>query len=75
MRSRAATTTRLASWYVSLATDIADPVERLQAVARNTATGRDTLRAKDLTLQSAMAASCGRGQESEGPSESEVANP
>jgi WS/DGAT/MGAT family acyltransferase len=43
---------RLASWYVYLATDVADPVARLQAVARNTATARATLRAKDLALQS-----------------------
>jgi len=43
---------RLASWYVHLATDVADPVERLHAVARNTATARATLQAKDLALQS-----------------------
>jgi WS/DGAT/MGAT family acyltransferase len=43
---------RLASWYVQLATDVADPVERLRAVARNTATARTTLQAKDLALQS-----------------------
>ncbi|MFN8628631.1 MAG: wax ester/triacylglycerol synthase family O-acyltransferase [Candidatus Binatia bacterium] len=41
---------RLAMWYVSLATDYADPVERLRAVARSTRAAREDLDSKDREL-------------------------
>ncbi len=42
---------RVASWYVSLATDIVDPVERLDAIACGTRAARAELEATDPELQ------------------------
>ncbi len=42
---------RLASWYVSLATDVADPTERLRAIVRYTRAARAELEATDPELQ------------------------
>jgi diacylglycerol O-acyltransferase len=42
---------RLASWYVSLATDVADPAERLRAIVRSTRAARAELEATDPELQ------------------------
>lgn len=42
---------RLSSWFVGIATDVADPVERLRAIQRNTAAARESWEAKDRDLQ------------------------
>lgn len=42
---------RIASWYVSLATDVADPVERLRTIVRSTRAARAELEATDPELQ------------------------
>ncbi len=42
---------RLASWYVGLATDVSDPLERLRSVARNTRIAKENLLATDPALQ------------------------
>lgn len=42
---------RTSGWYVSLATDVADPSERLEAVNRSTRAARENLAAKDNELQ------------------------
>lgn len=42
---------RLSSWFVSIATDLADPVERLQAIQRNTRAARESWEVKDRHLQ------------------------
>jgi WS/DGAT/MGAT family acyltransferase len=42
---------RIASWYVALATDVVDPVERLHAIARGTRAARSELDATDPELQ------------------------
>lgn len=41
---------RLANWHVSLATEIADPVERLRAIQRSTRAARESLAAGDPEL-------------------------
>jgi WS/DGAT/MGAT family acyltransferase len=42
---------RTSSWYVSLATDVADASERLERVNRSTSAARENLAAKDTELQ------------------------
>jgi WS/DGAT/MGAT family acyltransferase len=42
---------RTSGWYVTLATDVADPSERLEAVNRSTRAARENLAAKDDELQ------------------------
>ena len=42
---------RLASWYVRLATDVSDPIERLRAIAESTRVAKDNLQATDAALQ------------------------
>ena len=46
---------RVASWYVTLATDIDDPVTRLRAIVRSTRAARAELEATDPELQHAWA--------------------
>ena len=46
---------RVASWYVTLATDVADPVARLREIARSTRAARAELEATDPELQHAWA--------------------
>lgn len=42
---------RLSSWFVAIATDVEDPVERLRVIARNTRAARESWEAKDPELQ------------------------
>jgi diacylglycerol O-acyltransferase len=42
---------KVARWNVDIATDIADPVERLQAIAANTGTAREVQAERDAWLQ------------------------
>jgi len=42
---------RVASWYVALATDVADPVDRIETIVRGTHTARAELDATDPELQ------------------------
>ena len=42
---------RTSGWYVSLATDVADPAERLEAVNRSTRAAREAMAVKDDELQ------------------------
>jgi len=42
---------RLASWYVGLATDVSDPIERLRRVALNTKIAKENLQVTDAALQ------------------------
>jgi len=46
---------RVASWYVTLATDVTDPVARLDAIVRGTRAARGELEAMDPELQHAWA--------------------
>jgi diacylglycerol O-acyltransferase / wax synthase len=46
---------RVASWYVTLATDVEDPADRLRAIGRSTREARAELEATDPELQHAWA--------------------
>lgn len=46
---------RIATWYVTLATDVADPADRLQTIVRSTRAARAELDATDPELQHAWA--------------------